>query len=150
MRKDSGGYDLYEKESAEEVALESLAKIYRSIKKYNPNYNAYNWIYTTVKHVAFNYNKQLLRRYSEVELTEKYPDIHITADKLSVRIDIQNAIEKLCEPQKTYSVEYYFEDYTLDEIGEKYGINKSTVYHHIQKASNALRNHLEDYQTKCV
>lgn len=52
--------------------------------------------------------------------------------------DIYNSL--LTEKQKTYFEEYYFNNLTLSELSENYGISRNGIYKQIKEAEEKLKN----------
>lgn len=52
--------------------------------------------------------------------------------------DIYNSL--LTEKQKTYFEEYYFNNLTLSELSENYGISRNGIYKQIKEAEDKLKN----------
>lgn len=59
--------------------------------------------------------------------------------KLSQLIDFYGKL--LTEKQYSYLKDYYFNDLTLNEIGEKHSISKNAIYDSIKKAINELNEY---------
>lgn len=58
--------------------------------------------------------------------------------------NLKEAIESDLTPrQRTYLSAYFFEELTMEEIGERYGVNKSTVCRTIQRARRRLNRALK-------
>ena len=49
-------------------------------------------------------------------------------------------LECLSDRQRDYIRLYYFEDYTFDKIGKKYGITREAVRQGLNKAINTIRD----------
>lgn len=63
---------------------------------------------------------------------------------LSSLIDNLLSLECLSDRQKDYIKLYYFEGYTFDKIGKKYGITREAVRQGLNKALNMIREAVND------
>lgn len=65
---------------------------------------------------------------------------NLQAAQAVVRLAIQ---QNLTPRQRECVQSYFFEGLTMEQVGEKLGIGKSTVYKHLQKAAGRIRRALQ-------
>ena len=58
-------------------------------------------------------------------------------------IDIENAFSKLDEQSQEILYEYYYLQYTLEEIAKNRGMGKSTVHKRIKKCLKKIENYFK-------
>jgi RNA polymerase sigma factor (sigma-70 family) len=63
-----------------------------------------------------------------------------TSTSLSMLIDNILSIDYLSDRQKDYIKLYYFEDYTFEKIGKKYGITREAVRQGLNKALDLIKD----------
>ena len=110
-----------------------VSKIYKKPKKIQ---NVYS--------LDFDNNELELSNYDYIpDHKSKTPDQILAdeenSDTLSSLIDRILSIEYLTDRQKDYIRLYYFEDYTFDKIGKKYGVTREAVRQGLNKALNLIR-----------
>ena len=67
-----------------------------------------------------------------------------TKQIMRMKTSLNNAIEsELTDRQKQILRAFYFEGYTVTEISERYGINKSTVSRHLKRSREKLHQVLK-------
>lgn len=73
-----------------------------------------------------------------------------SVDRVSIdtKLDLHRALSLLSERKRTYVIHYFFEGYTLGEIGEKYSITSTRVDQIISQAVRELRDILTDDRTE--
>jgi len=64
-------------------------------------------------------------------------------DRSRVELGLKKAISMLTPTQRTYLNLYYFEGYTMLSIGQKYGVDKSTVSRTLKRGRTNLYKYLQ-------
>lgn len=86
-------------------------------------------------------------RFDENYITGKNDSFSPDYEQIKSVIDspaVENLMEKnLTEKQKLYITLYYKKGMTLEKIGEKYGVNVSTVSRTIERGRNRIFSGLE-------
>jgi RNA polymerase sigma factor (sigma-70 family) len=63
---------------------------------------------------------------------------------IDTKLDLHKALSALSERKRTYVIHYFYEGYTLGEIGEKYGVSSARVDQIISKAVHEMRETLTE------
>lgn len=102
-----------------------------------------------IKHIySLNYdvdndNQSDLYHLTEDRRSDAPDDIYMASEDKQVLLDLINSLlslECLSDRQKDYIHLYYFEDYTFEKIGKKYGITREAVRQGLNKALNLIRD----------
>lgn len=115
-----------------------VSKMYKKPKKINKIY-------------SIDYDMDDLEGLSVHECLEdskyKTPDDTISEieqkDNLSELVSNMLSLDCLSDRQKDYIKLYYFEDYTFDKIGKKYGITREAVRQGLNKAIETIRSYVK-------
>ena len=62
---------------------------------------------------------------------------------LRLKRKLPAALSKLTEKQRMYLLAYYSERLTMDQLAERFGVNKSTVSRSIQRGKKKLQDYLQ-------
>lgn len=62
---------------------------------------------------------------------------------LRLKRKLPAALSTLPEKQRMYLLAYYSEHLTMEQLAERFGVNKSTVSRSIQRGKNKLRDYLQ-------
>jgi RNA polymerase sigma factor (sigma-70 family) len=117
-------------------AIQTYAtKMYKKPKKINKVYS--------LDYEADNFDSLSIHDCLEDTSSSAPDDIMINKEQkenLSNLIDKLLSINCLSDRQKDYIRLYYFEDYTFDKIGKKYGITREAVRQGLSKAIELIRS----------
>lgn len=61
---------------------------------------------------------------------------------LRLKRKLPAALSKLPEKQRMYLLAYYSERLTMEQLAERFGVNKSTISRSVQRAKKKLRDYL--------
>jgi RNA polymerase sigma factor (sigma-70 family) len=77
--------------------------------------------------------------FSTIETKDKLDIADSDADKYDRARDLQECIHTLSPANQQLINKYYFERYTMEDIGNQYGCSKETIRKKLQRAVNELR-----------
>ncbi len=61
---------------------------------------------------------------------------------LRLKRKLPAALQMLTEKQRMYLLAYYSENLTMDQLADRFGVNKSTISRSVQRAKKNLRDYL--------
>lgn len=61
---------------------------------------------------------------------------------LRLKRKLPAALQMLLEKQRMYLLAYYSENLTMDQLADRFGVNKSTISRSVQRAKKKLRDYL--------
>lgn len=61
---------------------------------------------------------------------------------LRLKRKLPAALQMLPEKQRMYLLAYYSENLTMDQLADRFGVNKSTISRSVQRAKKKLRDYL--------
>ncbi|WP_461076155.1 RNA polymerase sigma-70 factor [Spirosoma flavus] len=111
------------------------------------SYKAY--LYKTVRHRAYNYLRQTLRRDTDLEMAQ-YQDVAETQQPDAITHyeelyqDVEQALQTLPLQRRRIYLLHRFEGKKYAEIADELGLSVRTVEVQIRQASHQLRNLLKD------
>lgn len=136
---------LYDKRDADDAIMDAYYKIYKYVGNTDENRDGYNWLCKIVEHMAYNYNDKQ-KRYSLVdEFDESYAEEQEDiADSVIKKEDLRRAMLKLTEEERKMIRLRFWEDKTLLQIAEQYGISIPAIKKRLDVAFGKLAKYLGD------
>ncbi len=131
-----GDYD-----DATDVAQATFIKAYRNLGRYDAKHRFFSWLYKIAVNEALNFVKS--RRHGgttdgEVRSDERQPDERMLDDERDRQV--QDALMRLTEDQRSVIVLYHFQDLSYDEIGSVLGIPVTRVKSRLFEARTKLKH----------
>jgi RNA polymerase sigma factor (sigma-70 family) len=122
---------LRNREDAEEMAQESFVKAFKSLNTFKGNSKFSTWLYRiTYNNCISEVRKKKLRFVStdDVQISDEPEEMNLDGIPEENRARyVKAALEKLPEDEYTLILLYYFEDKSIEEIGEITRISESNV-----------------------
>lgn len=85
-------------------------------------------------------NQLLLDQHASLQVWQRENGLDNSEVIDRAKRNLKKAMEELLTPkQRTYLLMYYFEELTMEEIGERHGVKKSTVCRTIKRAKSNLQ-----------
>ena len=136
------GKYLIDKHNLDDVISDAYLKIYRNASRYNPKFNAFNWMYEIVKNTALDYNRRNAKEIPISSLGE-YESCYEEDLIIIQRTQSRYALNSLTHIE--YQVVYLkiWENRTLKEIADLLNENISRVYKIYVGALKKLRKNIE-------
>lgn len=141
------------KDIAHDIVQESFIKAWKSIKKYNFNYNFKTWIYTITQRTAIDHLRRIkTTNFSELDTEEQnfdesIPDDQLLPDEIFENTEniklIQNALLELSIDSRTLLLLHHGEEMTFEEISEITGKPMNTVKSRYRRSLIKLRRIIE-------
>ncbi|MGN0161014.1 MAG: RNA polymerase sigma factor [Lachnospiraceae bacterium] len=126
------------REDAEDTVQIAYMKLWNSKMDFESIEHAKNWLYK----VAVNYMKDTMKlKWKNVELISEYADVSFENDEMSELFEIVQSLEK---EYRIVILLYYYEGYSVKEIGKILGAKESTISTRLQRARQKLRFKLEE------
>lgn len=136
---------------AQDVAQDVFIRLYRSLKKYNPNYGIAAWLYRMTVNISIDYR----RRYKRHQLfsldsvmnksEDDCPQIERQTEQNEFKGAIQQLITKLSVKQQKVFVLRDLQDFSTDEIAKILKCNSVTVRVHLANARQRIKQALITY-----
>ena len=151
------------REEAEEAAQDSFIKIYKGLARFKGESKFKTWVYRVTYNACLDHIKKNKRHWQTSDVNEINSE-HITdlnsafhqlADR-EKRIAVRNCIKALNADDQFILNLYYFEEMSLEEIGESLGIKANNVKVKLFRARKRLAgilksqmepDYLEGYET---
>lgn len=123
------------REQAEDITQETFIRFFRAIANYQHIGKAINYLYTIARNLCIDYGKLGY----EVPLSViKEPEENYLKN-IDVKLDIEQALQKLPNEMREVIILHYFQDLTLREVSELLGIGLPLTKYRIKKAKEQLR-----------
>ncbi|KKP88208.1 MAG: RNA polymerase, sigma-24 subunit, ECF subfamily [Berkelbacteria bacterium GW2011_GWA2_35_9] len=142
------------KEDAEDLTQETFLKIYKNIKKYNPEYKFTTWIFTIAQRTVYDFLRKK-RKTKELYIIDDKDNPFETPDKSSAYnnrdyiIDISRSLQKLDYNYKSVLWLHYWEGLSYKEIGATMRLPINTVKTYLHRAKEKLKTQLgKEYYEK--
>lgn len=130
---------------AEEATQDSFIKAYRSLKNFNGKSKFSSWLYRITYNTSISYYRK--RKNHESFEIIKYDRSHGVENRYSEGLDrkrfISEAINQLNEVDASLITFFYFEDLTLEEIGEIMALRPNLVKVKLHRARKKLARELK-------
>lgn len=127
-------------EDAEDVLQETFLEVCRSLGSWRGDGSLWGWIRAiTASKALMRYRREKLRQTDELDETS---DIGDDADDVPLRLDLEQALERL--PERTRAVVWLHdvEGFTHEEIAERMGMTASFSKSQLARAHRRLRRWL--------
>ncbi|MDB5204187.1 MAG: putative Sigma-70 family, polymerase ECF-type sigma factor [Candidatus Taylorbacteria bacterium] len=146
---------LYNNESdATDITQEVFIKVWKNIRKYNPNQNFKTWLFTIARNTTVDWmRKKKVYTFSDLESPdddESFGDKLIDSEPLPEAIftqkELKTNLEKLLivlhPDQKTVILLHISEDMTFDEISKVLKKPLNTIKSHYRRGIEKLRKNI--------
>ena len=139
---------LRNREDAEEMAQESFIKAFKSLNSFNGNAKFSTWLYRiTYNNCISEVRKKKLKFVStdDVQISDEPEEMNLDGIPAENRAKyVKEALEKLPEDEYTLILLYYFEDKSVEEIGEITKMTESNVKVKLFRARKKLYSILNE------
>lgn len=132
---------LWDKSKAEDVLSDSYCKAVKGAKAFDSKRNGYSWLYEIVKNTALNQNARDKLR-AHLPLEEPAAPSFDVIDELLNRVMVEEAALPLSDEERKLVYRYFFEGLTLQEIANRTGKPKTTVYDMLKRTLAKMRKSL--------
>ncbi|GAB4338573.1 MAG: RNA polymerase sigma factor [Calditrichia bacterium] len=144
-------YWTHDSEAAFDISQDAFVRVYKHMGKFDLKKPFRAWLFTIVKHLSFNYNRRVKRRWSfwedwlggkkqsPPELISYQPSL----EKGETKRQIWQALKKLPEKDKDIILLKDFENFSYQEISEILDIPIGTVMSRLFHARKKLARLLE-------
>lgn len=126
---------------ASDITQEVFIKVWKNIKKFDPDKNFKTWIFAVARNTTFDYLRKRKSIYFSDE--EDVADIEPLPDEIFIRKELgkelENALSKIRLDFREIILLRYTEELTFEEISEIVGKPLNTVKSHHLRALSALR-----------
>jgi RNA polymerase sigma factor (sigma-70 family) len=136
-------------EQAEELAQETMIKVWRKANSFNrQKSSASTWIYTVARNCRIDWIRREMRRQRDVHADDLYEPgdenpSQISLVQLRNKRVVRDSIELLPQEQKEVISKIYFEGKTHSEVSEELSLPLGTVKSRIRLALKRLNVQLE-------
>ncbi len=140
---------------ADDLTQETFIRAYRSIGRFNEQYQFYTWLRKIAVNVCINHlNRQ--KRFRFVPLPQSdggseaadIADPKSEAENSSLRRDLDRALARLPPDQRTVFVLRVDQELSYSEIGELLDVPVGTVMSRLNRARARLRELLREYMPR--
>ena len=123
---------------AEDAIQAAYLRLLQCKKSFLSESHAKNWLYK----VAVNYAKDIMKsRWKQVE--ELDGDVVFKEDQ---QLGLYEAVSALDEKYRIVILLYYYEGYSVKDIGKMLSVKESTIQTRLQRAREQLRERLEEWK----
>lgn len=162
------------KQTAEDLTMEILTKVYLNIDKYTVQYTFNTWVWSLARNHVIDFIRKSKNEpvncnvNTVISSTDKqdYDDISysgISGDKLTSNYNdpeqsmqikrsdklrqefVSNLLGKVTEKERAILVHYYFDEMSYDEIASKLNIGLSSMKVTLMRAKEKLKNKIGSY-----
>lgn len=138
------GYHCFDLEYAEDLAQETFVHFFAKLSEYRSIGKTKNYLYTIAGNLCKNYYKKKKETLLEDEELKEQAGVTVTeTSKLLIKIEVEEALEKLSEGLREVVVLYYFQELKLSEIADILKIGLPLVKYRIKRAKTLLKEYLE-------
>lgn len=126
---------------AEDVVMESLFSLYKTIDRVDTSKKFSSYLYTSVRNAAYS---QLRKKKPQVSLTEVFEISDDRRGEQSLfsfydRERVADALQKIPNSYATVLRLYYFDQLSYEEIARKVRLPVNTVRTHLNRGKSALK-----------
>ncbi|PTX64831.1 RNA polymerase sigma-70 factor (ECF subfamily) [Melghirimyces profundicolus] len=140
-------YMLGDEQDAMDAAQEALVRIYRNLSGYRMEAKVETWAQRIALRTSIDF---LRKRKPTLPLEEGWEPHRVgkgsPVEWSGVAFDVQEAILRLPEPQRTAVILRYQQDFTYEEVAETMEMPLNTVKSHLFRGRKKLQSWLADYQ----
>ena len=140
------------REEAEEVAQDTLVKVFRSLNRFKGDSKFSTWIYRITYNTSLDRLKKNKKHYNDIEIDDyTFNQLGTIDNALDNLINeeksklIRQCIDKLPEDSSSLLTLFYFEELSLDEISKIINIEVNTVKVKLFRARKKLAVILEQF-----
>jgi RNA polymerase sigma-70 factor (ECF subfamily) len=133
---------------AQDLVQDVFMKLWFERHKIEPSKPLEAWLYTVAKNNILNKLRKIANDWKAIDLlshtilqSENNTDLKLTEGEF--KRNLESAISKLSEQQKTVFILSRYEKLTYIQIGEKMGISPLTVKTHLSRALFAIKKQFE-------
>lgn len=119
---------------AEEVAQDSLLKVWQALERLDERAGLGTWIYTIARNTALTH----LRAESYRRTVSLESIAEPAADARRDEGDIRGLVERLPEEQRQVVVLYYYQEKSVEEVALMLDLPEGTVKSHLSRARKKL------------
>lgn len=128
----------------EDLAQEAFIKAYLSIRQYRAMSRFGTWL----TGIAVNEYRDSVRRRKELLIEDESQIPEISApdrhSSLDMTMDMSRAVQSLGENERTVTLLFYMEDYSIKEIAKMLSMPEGTVKSHLSRAKSKLKTFYEN------
>ena len=145
---------VHNRERALDLSQEAFVKVWRSIKKIDPNRNFFTWYYSILKNSCLNdlrKNSKQPQPYLEIidfdpdNVLDSQMDISGKYEKKEISKLLWDAIKQLNENDREILLLREFQDFSYTEISEILNCPIGTVMSRLYSARKVLKGKVEKY-----
>lgn len=132
------------KEDAEDVLQDTFVSIYKNAKSLSDFDKLRPWIFSILKNTSYTRYKKRKREFPDefvLYKTEESP-VYLGEDDFAEKSEIQDALMNLKEKEREVLVLYYYNDFSIEEIGKILNTFKGTVKSRLYRARKNLKKEL--------
>jgi len=135
-----------DKNEAEDITQEVFIKVWKNLKKFDPEKNFKAWLFTIARNTTIDFlrkRKNILFTEKEEGFEETIPDIEPLPDEIFLRKELgkelEMALSKIRPDFREIIILHYIENMTFEEIGGIVGKPFNTVKSHHFRALHQIR-----------
>ena len=135
------------REDAYDLSQEAFVRVFRSIKRYNPEHKFFTWFYTILSNLCKNHLKKRGVQKSHLENIDVAQDIHspdVMLEKNEINLRLWEAISKLPYEFKEIILLKHFHEFSYRKISETLNIPMGSVMSRLYYARKKLKENLKD------
>jgi len=136
--------------AAEDATQLVLTELARSIPRFKGKSKFSTWAYTIWRRTLFRHQRRLLKRREQeapIEAAESELKSADTPERKALarelRGELLSSLRQLPEKQQQAVYFHYYEDLSLEQIGERLGCSAQTVKTHLKRGRDTLREILK-------
>ncbi len=131
-------YRLYSMETVQDLVQETFLKVWINRQHLDPAKSIKAYLYKTLTNLIINYTKLHSSQTISLESLAESKSLN-DGSKLELKLDIQDAVNRLPQKIKTVYMLSRYERFSYAEIAEICKISQKTVENRMSKAFNILR-----------
>jgi RNA polymerase sigma-70 factor (ECF subfamily) len=129
-----------DRDLAEDLAAEALARAYASWRKLRRHPNPDAWLMTVIGNLTIDH----IRRASRSSPHDPAAHTSRPDDRATLRIDLADALDTLSNRQRDVVLMRYLADMSESEVASALGLSNGAVKSHLHRATSKLRIQLGD------
>jgi RNA polymerase sigma-70 factor (ECF subfamily) len=111
-----------------------------------PTFKGHSTLITWLSGIGINVSLELMRRRRPGAIDALQDEPHAPGSDMSERMDLEQALARLPDPQRIVVVLHDVEGYTHEEIARRLGVAEATSRSHLFRARRSLRAMLDSYE----